>query len=213
MEGRRTLRSSKSGSTQTERISKNRRRHSGTLSSDLSLTSSRLRRNIADIYAMTKMGNKLLEKGLYLSGNCSYGRRSSPSSSTTTLNTGILTPVDCKIQYIPPYARARALQWWFADRRWVNPRTHTKFFGTHDDRHPRAAGRTNPKRFTFPSPARYSEATRCSHAFAGRHPRTLPCSSIHWEDRPVFWELRSNLTGGTRRIRWSWTPWDNRQRI
>ena len=42
--------------------------------------------------------------------------------------------------------------------------------------------------------------------------------SIHWEDRPVFWELRTNpvgrhLTGGTRRIRWIWPPWDNRQRI
>src|SRR5271154_5341118 len=162
MEGRRTLRSSKSGSTQTERISKNRRRRSGTLSSGLSLTSSRLRRNIADIYAMTKMGNKLLEKGLYLSGNCSYDRRSSPSSSATTLNIDILTPVDCKIQYIPPYALARALQWWFADRRWIS-RTHTKFFGTHDDRHPRAAGRTSPRRFTFPSPVCYSAATRCSH--------------------------------------------------
>src|SRR5271155_868354 len=113
MEGRRTLRSSESGSTQTELISKNRRHHSGTLSSGLSLTSSRQRRNIADIYAMTKMGNKLLEKGLYLSGNCSYDRRSSPSSSTTTLNTGILqsTAVACKIQYIPPYALARALRW------------------------------------------------------------------------------------------------------
>jgi hypothetical protein len=120
---------------------------------------------------MTKMGNKLLEKGLYLSGNCSYCRRSSPSSSTATLNIAILTPVDCKIRYIPPYALARSLQRWFADRRWIS-RTHTKFFGTHDDRDPRAAGRTNPRRFTFPSPARYSAATRCSDTFADRHPRT-----------------------------------------
>jgi hypothetical protein len=40
----------------------------GTLSSETFLTSSRLRRNTAEIFDMTKMGNSLLEQGLYLWG-------------------------------------------------------------------------------------------------------------------------------------------------
>jgi hypothetical protein len=146
METRRILRPSKPGSTQTKLISKKRKLHSGALFSNLSLTCSRLGRSIADIYAMTKMGNKLLEKGLYLIENCSYARRSSPSSSTTTFKIGILTPVG----NIPPYARERALQWRFVDRGRIS-RTHAKFIGAYDGRHRRAARRINFRRFTFRS--------------------------------------------------------------
>lgn len=43
----------------------------GALSSGLLLTSSRLQRNMAEIFEMSKMGNRLLENGLRLHGD--YG--------------------------------------------------------------------------------------------------------------------------------------------